>query len=680
MNLVIVESPTKANTIKNFLDKNYKIGASYGHVRDLPKNKIGVDIENNFKPTYIIIPKTKKIIQKLKKEAKKAESVILATDEDREGEAISWHLIEVLELKKQKIPTKRIVFHEITKSAIEKALKNPRDINMNLVNAQQARRILDRLVGYELSPFLWKKITRGLSAGRVQSVAVRLIVEREKEIENFKPQEYWQIEALLKSHQTQTKPQKEFLTKLYKKNKKVIDKLEIKSEKEAEKILKNLEKAIYKVIKIEKKETFRNPPLPFITSTLQQEASKKFGFSAKQTMFIAQQLYEGLELGEKGRQGLITYMRTDSLNLSKESIESVRKFIKQEYGDAYLPSNPITYKTKSKSAQEAHEAIRPTNVNLNPELIQQFLNPNQYKIYKLIWQRFVACQMKPAIFDSSTILIEAKSPDSESYIFKAMGLIQKFDGFLKVYPLKFKESTLPDLTINEILDLVRLNKIQKFTQPPSRYTEASLIKTLENYGIGRPSTYAPIISTIQERKYVKKIQRKYFQPTDIGILVNDVLVKHFPEIVDINFTAKIEDNLDEIAQNNKNWILVLRDFYKPFKENLEKKYQEVSKKELTEKLSQEICEKCGAPMVEKFGRFGKFLSCSNYPTCKNKKNIKKFEILSDEEKELNNQKIICEKCGAEMKLRKSRFGLFWGCSNFPKCRNIKKLEKNKTDH
>lgn len=680
MNLVIVESPTKANTIKNFLDKNYKIEASYGHVRDLPKNKIGVDIENNFKPTYIIIPKTKKIIQKLKKEAKKAESVILATDEDREGEAISWHLIEVLELKKQKIPTKRIVFHEITKSAIEKALKNPRDINMNLVNAQQARRILDRLVGYELSPFLWKKITRGLSAGRVQSVAVRLIVEREKEIENFKPQEYWQIEALLKSHQTQTKPQKEFLTKLYKKNKKVIDKLEIKSEKEAEEILKNLEKAIYKVIKIEKKETFRNPPLPFITSTLQQEASKKFGFSAKQTMFIAQQLYEGLELGEKGRQGLITYMRTDSLNLSKESIESVRKFIKQEYGDAYLPSNPITYKTKSKSAQEAHEAIRPTNVNLNPELIQQFLNPNQYKIYKLIWQRFVACQMKPAIFDSSTILIEAKSPDSESYIFKAMGLIQKFDGFLKVYPLKFKESTLPDLTINELLDLVRLNKIQRFTQPPSRYTEASLIKTLENYGIGRPSTYAPIISTIQERKYVKKIQRKYFQPTDIGILVNNVLVKHFPEIVDINFTAKIEDNLDEIAQNNKNWILVLRDFYKPFKEKLEKKYQEVSKKELTEKPSQEICEKCGAPMVEKFGRFGKFLSCSNYPTCKNKKNIKKFEILSDEEKELNNQKIICEKCGAEMKLRKSRFGLFWGCSNFPKCRNIKKLEKNKTDH
>lgn len=671
MNLIIVESPTKAKTIEKFLSKDYKTESSYGHIKDLPKSKMGVDIENNFKPSYVVLPKAKKVIKKLKNEAKKAKTIILATDEDREGEAISWHLTQELNLEKLKIPTKRIVFHEITKSAIEKALKNPRNINKNLVNAQQARRILDRLVGYELSPFLWKKIARGLSAGRVQSVAVRLIVEREKEIKNFKPQEYWQIEGEFKKQNTNEK----FIAKLHKINKKIINKLEIKSEKEADKILKNLKKINYKVLKITKKEIIKNSPPPFITSTLQQEASRKFGFSAKKTMLIAQQLYEGIELQNKKRQGLITYMRTDSLNLSQESIEKARQFIVNKYSKDYLPTKAKFYKTKSRLAQEAHEAIRPTDINLEPEIIKSSLNNDQYKIYKLIWQRFLASQMKSAIFDQTSIEIEGKLEQTPSYIFKSVGLIQKYNGFLKVYPIKFKEIILPNLKEKENINLIKLNKYQKFTKAPPRYTEASLIKNLEKYEIGRPSTYAPIISTIQARNYVKKIKKKYFQATDIGILVNEVLTKYFPEIVDINFTAKTEEKLDKIAQGKENWISFLSKFYKPFKENLEKNYKKISKKEITEKPSKEICKKCKAPMVEKISRFGKFLSCSRYPKCKNKKSLKKPEILTKEEKELVSKKVICEKCKAQMKLRKSRYGLFWGCSNYPKCKNIQPIKK-----
>jgi len=631
MNLIIVESPTKSKTIKTFLGQDYKVLSSFGHVRDLPKNELGVNVEENFNPKYVIPLKSKRVIKELKEEAKKAETIILATDEDREGEAIAWHLSEILNLKNPQ----RIVFHEITKSAIQEALKNPRDIDMNLVDAQQARRVLDRIVGYKLSPFLWKKVAKGLSAGRVQSVTVRLVVEREREIEKFKPSEYWNIEALLDKTQN-AKLKTEFLSLLVKKEGKIIPKLDIKNKKEVEEIVKDLEGAEYEVEKIEKKETIRNPLPPFTTSTLQQEAWKRFKFPAKFTMMVAQQLYE---------KGHITYHRTDSVNLSQLSLSLAKSYIESSYGKKYHKER--RYKSKGK-VQEAHEAIRPTYLEKKPRL-----DENQTRLYDLIWKRFLASQISEAVFDSTNIEIKAKD-----YLFKANGQILKFDGFLKVYPMNFEETELPDLEEKEILELIKLIPSQHFTQPPARYTEATLIKELEENGIGRPSTYAPIISTVQARNYIEKNEVKRFQPTEIGTIVNDILVKHFPEIVDINFTAKLENELDEIADGKDNYVKTCQDFYTPFEKNLEKKYQEVDKKDITEKPTGKKCPKCGSEIIIRLGKFGKFYACSGFPKCRYTEALEK-----------NSLNIKCPKCekGELTEKRTKRKKIFYGCNQFPKC-------------
>jgi len=663
MKLVIVESPTKAKTISKFLGPDYIIESSFGHVRNLPPKKLGVDVEHNFEPEYIIIPKAKERIKELKEKAKKSSDIILATDEDREGEAIAWHLAQALNLENAKQKVERIVFHEITKEAIENALKNPRHIDMDLVNAQQARRILDRLVGYKLSPFLWQKVVKGLSAGRVQSVAVRLVVERQQEIEKFKPEEYWSIEAklqaqLLNKSKTeftlhQSKDGAGFTAKLIKENEKVIPKLGIKSKEEAQEIVKNLKDAEYKIANIQKKEVKKYPFPPFTTSTLQQEANHKLGFSAKQTMFIAQRLYES---------GFITYHRTDSLNLAEDFLKKVQKLINDKFGKNYASKTPLYYKTKNKGAQEAHEAIRPTKPDFLPQNLEEQVrvkDKNQSKLYELIWNRAIACQMQPAIIDSTSIDIKAKN-----YLFRTNGATIKFDGFLKVYPIKISENTLPVLKNNEILKLIKLILGQHFTKPPAPYSEASLIKTLEEYGIGRPSTYAPILSTIQERNYVKK-QNRYLYPTEIGILVNNLLVKHFPKVVNIKFTANMEEDLDGIAQGKQEWISIIKNFYYPFDENLQKKYKEVDKKEITEEKTDIICEKCGKPMIIKMGRFGKFLACSGFPECKNTRPIKKERQITDK---------ICPKCGAFLEIKTGKYGKFLGCSAYPKCKYLEKYK------
>ena len=634
MQLVIVESPVKARTIEKFLGKDYKVLSSFGHVRDLPKKELGVDIEHNFEPKYVIPAKARKVVSALKKESAKADKTILATDEDREGESIAWHLKEALKLDNPQ----RIVFHEITKTAIENAIKNPRHIDMNLVDAQQARRILDRIVGYKLSPFLWKKVSKGLSAGRVQSVAVRLVVEREREIQKFVPEEYWSIEALLK------KEKEEFSASLIKEGDKAIDKLHIKNKEQGDKILKNLEGAEYVVENVERKETKRYPAPPFTTSTLQQASWQRFKFSAKMTMSLAQRLYE---------EGHITYHRTDSLNLSDASLSSAKKYITEKYGENYWAGKIVRYKTKTTGAQEAHEAIRPTYADRTPESLSG-IDSRQLKLYTLIRQRFIACQMQPAVFDSVSADVKA-----QNYTFRANGQTLKFDGFLKIYPTKFEEKELPVLEKNDNLELVKLDSIQHFTEPPARYTEASLIKTLEKYGIGRPSTYAPTLSTIQERNYVEKNEQKRFIPTEIGTVVNDVLVKNFPEIVDIDFTAKMEKELDEIAENKDTWQKTCRDFYNPFSKNLEEKYKEVKKSDLV-KETNKICPKCGAPLIERFGKFGKFYACSKFPECKY------TESVEDKNKNLG---IKCPKCQqGEIVARKTKKGkIFYGCNTFPKC-------------
>jgi DNA topoisomerase-1 len=660
MKLIIVESPTKAKTISRFLNRGFAVASSYGHIRDLPKSKMGVDIENDFKPHYVIPKDKSQRVKELKEKSRQAEAVILATDEDREGEAIAWHLTKILNLGGNFY--QRIVFHEITKDAVLKALKNPRGIDMNLVDAQQARRILDRLVGYELSPFLWKKVARGLSAGRVQSVAVRLIVEREEEIKNFKSEEYWKITALL-SKKSSDKKSEHFEAKLVKKDDKKIPKLGIKTKKEADKITKDLKGAEYQIVDIEKKEIKKNPLPPFTTSTLQQEANRRFGYSAKQTMMLAQQLYEGIELGEKGSTGLITYMRTDSFNLADQALKNIKEVIEKEFGKNY--SQQKKYRTKSSSAQEAHEAIRPTDSFRRPEDIKNYLDGRQYKIYELIWKRTLASQMKPAVFDNIIVDIKAKN-----YLFEADGSTIKFDGFLKIWPAKIQEFILPPLEKDEILNLIKLTPSQHFTQPPSRFTEAGLVKVLEENGIGRPSTYAPIISTIQERGYVGKDENKKLYPTEIGVLVNGLLVKHFSKIVDVGFTADLEKDLDKIAEEGREWVPVIRRFYEPFKENLEKKEKQLSKKEITEEKTDEVCEKCGKPMVIKLGRYGKFSACSGYPECRNTRPIGEEKKLNEK---YNSEK--CELCGAPMVLKRGRFGLFLGCSNYPECKNIKKIEK-----
>jgi len=639
MQLVIVESPTKSKTIQKFLGKDYTVLSSYGHVRDLPKSELGIDVENNFEPKYIVPLKSKKLVKVLKEEVNKSDLTILATDEDREGEAIAWHLTKALGLDGGK-PYQRIVFHEITKTAIEEALKNPRKIDIDLVDSQQARRILDRIVGYKLSPFLWKKIARGLSAGRVQSVAVRLVTEREREIQNFVPQEYWSIEALLRKQ----REEKEFLALLIKKGEKIIPKLGIKNKEEADKILNDLKNAEYKIVNVEKKEVKRNPLPPFTTSTLQQEAWQRFRFPAKLTMRLAQNLYE---------KGFITYHRTDSLNLSDISLFAAKKFITENYGKDYWAGFLRKYKTKSKGAQEAHEAIRPAYADKNPDSLKEKLEENQLKLYDLIWRRFIACQMAEAIFDSTAVDISAGE-----YIFRSTGQILKFDGFLKVYPLKYEEKELPLLEINEILELIKINALQHFTQPPARYSEATLIKALEENGIGRPSTYAPILSTIQERNYIEKDENRKFKPTEIGFVVNDLLVVHFPEIVDINFTARMEEDLDAIAENKKEWVPVIKEFYTPFAEHLAKKYEEVSKKEFTEKPTEKKCPRCGAPLLIRLGKYGQFYACSKFPKCKYTESLEK-----------NNLNIRCPKCEqGEIVVKRTKKGkIFYGCSNYPDC-------------
>ncbi len=605
-NLIIVESPTKAKTISRFLGSEYLVQSSFGHVRDLPRTVLGVDVEKDFEPKYVIPPKAKKTIAALKKLLPKSEKIIMATDEDREGEAISWHLVSALGLDDSKKPIERIVFHEITKTAIEKALKNPRQIDMNLVDAQQARRVLDRLVGYKLSPFLWKKVARGLSAGRVQSVAVRLVVEREREIENFKPEEYWSIEALLKSKKgLSAQSGAEFIAFLNKIKGESIPKPGLKNKTEADRILKDLKDSEFTVSKIEKKEEKRIPGPPFITSTLQQEAFKKLRFSSRQTMMLAQQLYEN---------GHITYMRTDSTNLSDQATSGAKDAIINLFGENYWAGFPRKYKTKSRLAQEAHEAIRPTDPSQTPEDIKNELEPQQFRLYDLIWRRFMATQMKEAIFDTMSVEIEAGD-----YIFGTNGQALKFDGFLKVYPIKFSELTLPELEEKEKVEPLEISSKQHFTKPPARFNEASLVKTLEKFGIGRPSTYAPIISTIQDRNYVQKDRTRYFHPTEIGKMVNDLLVQHFPEVVDYKFTGKMEKDLDDIAEGKEKWVKVIREFYNPFSITLEKKYKEVGGKQVEE--TDQICEKCGGKMVIRMGRFGKFLACSNFPKCKNTKNL-----------------------------------------------------------
>ena len=640
MQLVIVESPTKSITLKRFLGKKYQVLATMGHIRDLPKGEFGVEMENDFKPKYIIPKKSKKIIQLLKEVVKKTDLAIIATDEDREGEAIAWHLTQILNLNSQK-PYQRIVFHEITKSAINQALKNPRKIDINLVDAQQARRILDRIVGYKLSPFLWKKVARGLSAGRVQSVAVRLVVEREREIKDFVPQEYWSIVALLKKSREAGSLSAEFEALLVKKNGKVIPKLGIKTKKEADKIVKDLKGAGYKIINVEKKETKRNPLPPFTTSALQQESWKRFHFPAKLTMQIAQQLYE---------KGFITYHRTDSLNLSDQSLFSAKKFITEHYGKKYWAGFLRRYKAKGR-VQEAHEAIRPTYSDKTPESVK--IDSNQLRLYDLIWRRFIACQMAQAIFDSTIVDIQVKN-----YTFRVAGQILKFDGFLKAYPIKYEETGLPPLKKEEILELIKLIPSQHFTQPKPRYTEATLIKALEENGIGRPSTYAPILSTIQERNYIEKNTERRFQPTEIGAVVNDILVSHFPKNVDIKFTAEMEEDLDKIAEGERKWVAVLEEFYKPFEENLKQKYQEVSKKDVTEKPTEKICPKCGAPLLVRLGKFGQFYACSKFPKCRYTESL--------EEKILG---IKCPKCkkGEIIEKRTKTKKIFYACNQFPKC-------------
>ena len=682
MKLVIVESPAKGRNIQSFLGKDYKVLASMGHVRDLPKSEIGVDVENNFEPKYIIPTKAKKNLTLLKKESAKAEETILATDEDREGEAISWHLAEALKLK----DPKRIVFHEITEDAINEAILHPRKIDIALVNSQQSRRILDRLVGYKLSPFLWKKISRGLSAGRVQSVAVRLVVDRENEIKAFKPDEYWTVQAeLCKCHTRESgypenakltldsrlhgNDNEKFVATLVKKDGKPIEKLDIKNQIEADEILKDLENSDYIIGKVEKKETKKNPFAPFTTSTLQQTASNKFGFSAKFTMQLAQKLYE---------QGHITYHRTDSLNLSETSLEASKKFITEKFGENYY--NFRKFKAKE-NAQEAHEAIRRTRPVITPESLGG-IDAKQLKLYTLIWQRFVACQMSSAIFDATTVDIVASrhcerseaistsgiasSPaprNDGEYTFRASGQVLKFDGFLKVYPTKFSEADLPVLQEKEKLDLVKIESSQHFTEPPPRFNEASLIKALEKFGIGRPSTYAPTLSTIQTRNYINKNDQKRFFPTEMGVLVNNVLMENFPEIVDVDFTAKMEKELDEVAEGKDTWQKTLKDFYIPFAKKLEEKYKEV-KKENTDVATDKICPECAKPMVEKLGRFGRFYACTGFPECKHTESLE-----TKESKEVKSLNIDCPKCKeGQIIFKKSKRGkIFYGCSIYPKC-------------
>ncbi len=685
MKLVIVESPTKAKTLSLILPKkDYIIEASMGHIRDLPKSGLGVDVENNFEPEYVIPPKAKKTISLLKNKSKDVKEIILATDPDREGEAIAWHLKYLLqqngkkmrkgnsvsgresgnENKKSDKKFGRVSFHELTESAVEEAFKNLGDINMNLVNAQQARRILDRLVGYKLSPLLWKKVMYGLSAGRVQSVAVRLIVERERERLDFKAEEYWTMKGLFSSISDYSDKKEEFEAQLIEKSAK---KIKIPDKKSAEEIEKDLKDDSFVVSSVKKMERKNAPYPPLNTSTLQQAMSNLFGFTAKRTMAAAQSLFE---------QGYITYHRTDSLNLSPSFVAAARDFIQKEFGTDYLPKSPIFYKTKSKNAQEAHEAIRPTNVLFVPGKGGKKLKSDEMKVYSVIWKRSVECQMNSAIYDQTMITVSSE----KGYVFKAVGSRIKFDGWFAVGKLlKISQnesdgeenilSSVPNVSEKEKVNLKAITSEQHFTQPPARYSDATLIKKMEELGVGRPSTYAPTISTIQVRGYVEK-EGRYFVPRDVAYVVNDLLVEHFPNIVDYGFTAEMEQNLDEIALGEKEWVSVIRNFYEPFEKELIEKEEVLNKKDVTNLgYSDEKCPECGKPLVFKLGRYGKFLSCSGYPECKYAKPISDSNG-SEEEKDVDYGK--CPNCeDGVFVLKQGRFGKFLACSNYPKCKTTK---------
>ena len=650
--LVIVESPAKAKTIKKYLGNDYKITASMGHIRDLPQSHLGVDIKNDFNPMYIIIAGKSTLIKELKADAEKAEKILLATDPDREGEAISWHLSHILKIDPE--TDCRITFNEITKNAVVNAVKQPRPIDMNLVDAQQARRILDRIVGYEISPVLWKKIRKGLSAGRVQSVATRIICDREAEIENFIPKEYWSIDTQFKKEDGLI-----FAARFHGKNGK---KFEIKNKDESDEILALLKDSAFIVSNVKKREKKRNPAPPFITSTLQQEASRKLGYSAQKTMMIAQQLYEGVEIGSEGSVGLITYMRTDSVRLSDNAVKEARDYILENFGKEYLPSKPRYFKTKS-AAQDAHEAIRPSYAKRNPHSLKDWLSADQYKLYKLIWDRFMACQMEPAVFDTISVEIEGtpKTIDSKTVInFRASGSKLVFKGYMALY-VEGKDDEedelsqiLPNIEKDESLVLINTEANQHFTEPPARYTEATLVKALEEKGIGRPSTYAPTISTIINRGYVER-NKKQLVPTELGRIVNQLMVANFTDIVNVNFTAEMEDKLDKVEEGAIQWKTLLREFYEPFKETV-KKAETISKIEMPVEESDEVCDKCGKKMVIKIGRFGKFLACPGFPECKNTKPF------------LEEAGVKCPKCSGRVIYRKTKRGRkYLGCENYPKC-------------
>lgn len=663
-NLVIVESPAKAKTISQFLGKEFTVLASMGHIRDLPKSKMGIDIEHGFAPSYVVSKDKKGILDDIQKKVKPDTILWIATDEDREGEAIGFHLTEVLNIKSTTSPSnvRRIVFHEVTQDALKAAIENHRQFDVFLIHAQQARRILDRLVGYELSPLLWKKIRYGLSAGRVQSVAVRLIVDREREIRAFKAEEYWSLTAMLQ------KQEHVFEAKCA---------MELKKKEDADRVLFDLEGRQYAVSAVHTKEVKRTPAPPFTTSTLQQEAARKLGFSVKKTMMLAQRLYEGVDLPE-GTTGVITYMRTDSVNLAKTALEKANIVIREVFGNEFLLEKPRFYHSK-KGAQEAHEAIRPTDPARKPEFLKQYLGRDEYRLYDLIWKRMIACQMKEATLQQVAADIEARKDGVSALPFHATGQSIVFAGFMRAYvegsdnpeeELERREKFLPELAKGDVLSLQELLPQQHFTKPPARYTEASLVKKLEAEEIGRPSTYAPTISTIQQRGYIKK-DGKTLIPTDVGEVVTDLLVEHFPAIVDVHFTARMEDDLDQIAEGKKEWVPVIREFYTPFHELIVTKQEELKKSDITTEGTSETCEQCGKPMVIKLGRYGKFLSCSDYPTCKNARPLNG----KTEEAQQNAEQKTCEKCGKPMALKHSRYGAFYGCTGYPKCKNIVSLAK-----
>ncbi len=684
--LVIVESPAKARTLSKILGKDFTVKASIGHIKDLPAKELGVDKEHGFEPKYVIIPGKEKVVRELKAASKKAEKVFLAPDPDREGEAIAYHIAaEIGGRKNDGGVLYRVSFHEITEKAVKEAMEHPGRVDLRMVDAQQARRVLDRLVGYELSPLLWRKVRRGLSAGRVQSVAVRLVVEREREIEGFRQDEYWSIEAMFEgaSHKGPFAARLHTLdgNQVIERSAKGEDnKFLLKNEEDARAAMEAVRGGGYVLAGVEKKLRRRSPSPPFITSTMQQEAFQKFQFTAKKTMLLAQQLYEGIELGEEGAVGLITYMRTDSVNVAQEAQQWARSLISTKFGKQYLPEKPPKYKSKA-SAQEAHEAIRPTYTDKSPEAVKPYLSRDQYRLYNLVWNRFLASQMASAQLEQTTFTIENKNEAenaaavgaSPKAVFRAAGTVVRFDGFLVLYREESagpeEAALLPPLEEKEALELLELKPAQHFTQPPPRYTEASLVRALEEKAIGRPSTYAAILSTIQDRKYVAKETGK-FKPTDLGMLVNDLLVEKFPELMDVGFTARMEDELDQIEQGNMQWPDVIKDFYKPFSHDLEAALKTPGKVRPEDVMTDMKCEMCGLPMVKRWGRHGWFLACSGYPECRY---TSPLDEATGERAAVEPTNEVCKLCGAPMVLRAGRFGKFLACSRYPECKSTRPL-------